>query len=208
MKKQLLILMLALLAQGAFAQNNRSNDEFGTVFANDKMSNGGYGALSIAYTEIDNKDAFVVGARGGWIINHSFSLGLAGYGFINDVHYNDPFYDSFDYNLAGGYGGLFVEPIIAPMSPVHVSFPILLGFGAVSYIHEYDHWDYSWEREGLHDVFWVIEPAVELEFNMTRFFRLAATASYRLTSDVDMDLTDPDLMKGMNVGLVFKFGKF
>jgi len=208
MRKQLLILALVVLAQGAFAQNKRSSDEFGTILSNDAGSNGGYGALSIAYTEIDNKDAFVVGARGGWIINHSFSLGLGGYGFINDIHYNDPFYDNFDYNLAGGYGGLFIEPIVAPMSPVHVSFPILLGFGAVSYIHDYDHWDYSWEREGLHDVFWVVEPAVELEFNMTRFFRLAATASYRFTSDVEMDLTDPDLMKGVNVGLVFKFGKF
>ncbi len=207
MKKLISFFLLALLFQAANAQDY-DNGEIGTIFSKTNRTNGGYGAITMSYTEIDNKDAFVMGARGGWIINHSFAIGLGGYGFVNDINYNDPFHNDLDYNLAGGYGGLILEPIIAPKVPVHLSFPILFGMGGVAYIENHNHWDYWWEQNGLSDVFWVFEPAVELEFNMTRHFRMAATASYRFTSDIEMDLTDPDLLNGMNIGLVFKFGKF
>lgn len=200
-------MLSVLLVQLATAQGYDSR-EMGTIFSGTGRSNGGYGAISIAYTEIDNKDAFVAGARGGWIINHSFAIGLGGYGFINDINYNNPFHNDLDYSLSGGYGGLFIEPILAPRLPVHLSFPILFGLGGVAYIENHNHWDYWWEQDGLSDVFWVFEPAVELEFNMTRHFRMAAIASYRLTSDIDLDMTDPDILKGLTVGLIFKFGKF
>jgi hypothetical protein len=54
----------------------------------------------------------------------------------------------------------------------------------------------------------VVEPAIELEFNMARFFRMAATASYRYTSNITLFDTDEDVLRGLNFGLTFKFGKF
>lgn len=207
MRKLVTIMLLVMASQLIMAQDYDSQ-EMGTIFSKKDRSNGGYGAISLSYTEIDSKDAFVMGARGGWIINHSFAIGLGGYGFVNDINYNDPFHNDLNYSLAGGYGGLFLEPILASKMPVHLSFPILFGVGGVSYIENHNNWDYWWNQDGLSDVFLVIEPAVELEFNMTRHFRMAATASYRFTSDVEMDMTDPELLNGLNIGLVFKFGKF
>lgn len=207
MRKLAAIILFATVTNLVMAQDYDSN-EIQTIFSQKDKSNGGYGAISISYTEIDSKDAFVMGARGGWVINHSFAMGLGGYGFINDIDYNDPFNNDLNYNLAGGYGGIFLEPIVGSRMPVHLSFPVLFGIGGVSYIENHNHWDYWWSQDGLNDVFWVVEPAVELEFNMTRHFRMAATASYRFTSDIEMDMTDPELLEGLNIGLVFKLGKF
>ena len=192
-------------AQDDYRHND--SDEIQTIFSKEK-SNGGYGAFSIGYTEIDNKDAIMMGARGAWIINHSFAIGLGGYGFVNDINYNNPFNDNQDYNLAGGYGGLILEPILAPRMPVHLSFPVLFGMGGIAYIEHHNNWDYWWSGNDQSDIFWVFEPSAELEFNLTKYFRMAATVSYRLTSNITMQNTDPEILNGVTAGLVFKFGKF
>lgn len=210
MNKLIILVSLLLIAELSFAQNNsrqEDENEIQTIFSKRK-SNGGYGAISIAYSEIDNKDAIIMGARGGWIINHSFAVGLGGYGFANDINYDNIFENDLNYNLAGGYGGLFLEPIIAPKLPVHISLPILFGMGGIAYVEHHNNWDHWWSTDDRSDVFWVIEPAIELEFNVTRHLRMAATASYRFTSNIDMLYTNPDILEEVTAGLVFKFGKF
>ena len=210
MNKLIVLISLVLLTEISLAQDDRyynDNDEIQTIFS-PRRSNGGYGAISVTYSEIDNKDAIIMGARGGWIINHSFAIGLGGYGFVNDINYDNIFHNDLDYNLAGGYGGLFIEPIIASKLPVHISVPILFGMGGIAYIEHQNNWDYWWSTDDKSDVYWVFEPAIELEFNLTQHFRMAATASYRFTSNIDMLYTDPEILEGFSAGLVFKFGKF
>lgn len=211
MKKITILLVFGILFNFSFAGNKKDFDDetqMGTLF-NKHRSNGGYGAISLNYSEIDGKDAFIMGARGAWIIDHSFAIGIGGYGFINDIDTDRIFdNDDFEYDLAGGYGGLILEPIIAPKLPVHISVPILFGIGGVAYVEDYDRWDHWSYNDDENDVFLVLEPAVELEFNMTRHLRVAASLSYRFTSDIEMINTDPDVLEGYNFGLVFKFGKF
>ena len=204
------ILALAMSFFLAKGQDSYQNDEIKTVFSKNR-SNGGYGAFSMAYSQIDGHDAFVAGGRGAFIFDHSFAIGLGGYGFVNnlDDHYN--YYPNNELSLAGGYGGLVVEPIVAGRSPVHLSFPILLGMGGVSLVDLYE-WDYYGPANPVrnydYDVFFVIEPAMELEFNLARFFRTAAYVSYRYTSNIQIHDTDEDVLNGLNFGLTFKFGKF
>lgn len=184
------------------------DDRIQTIFSGQR-SNGGYGALSLSYTEIENKDALMVGARGSWIMDHSFAIGLGGYGFFNDLDHHRWLDDDYNDNLAGGYGGIYLEPIIGPSLPVHISFPVLVGVGGIARIANEDYWEnrhlYDDENE---DVFWILEPSVELELNVTRFMRLAGIVAYRFTSEIEMENTDPDVMEGFSVGLIMKFGKF
>ena len=214
MKKIILLLILAAWANIAFTQDDSyyNNDEMQTIFTK-KGSNGAYGAFSLGYSQIDGKDAFVTGARGAFIINHSLAIGIGGYGFINDLDYDHYGFNNHDngFSLAGGYGGFFIEPIVAPMRPVHVSFPILIGMGAISLVDNNGGWyDYDPFYNLDTDVFLVIEPAVEVEFNLLKFMRAAASVSYRLTSDIELDDSDikKDVLNGLNMALVFKFGKF
>lgn len=210
MKKTGIILALVFAFGISFGQDQYESDEINTVFSK-RRSNGGYGAFSIGYTQIDGKDALISGGRGAFIFDHSLAIGLGGYGFVNNLDYHD--HHEYTLSLAGGYGGLLVEPIVAGRSPVHVSFPILIGMGGISLIETYGHgWDYWDSHHSVHsfgnDVFFVIEPAVELEFNMTRFFRLAAAVSYRHTSSIELHETPGDVLRGFNYAMTFKFGKF
>ena len=206
MKKLSLLIFLGLGFLLASAQEYEDNDQISTIFSKGRK-NGGYGALSFSYTQIDGKDAFLMGARGSWIIDHSFAIGLGGNGFINDVNYHNWMNNDLNNNLAGGYGGIYLEPILLPRLPVHISIPVLFGIGGISRVDNQQNWD-NWLDDSQSDVYLVFEPTVELEFNMTRHLRLAGTIGYRFTSKIEMQDTNPDILEGTNIGLVMKFGKF
>ncbi|MCK5136507.1 MAG: hypothetical protein KAR19_12015 [Bacteroidales bacterium] len=200
-------------AQQPEGKQRRKPGEVQTLFDSNRGS-GGYGAFTIGYTQIDGRDAFLMGGRGAWVIGHGFGLGLGGYGFVND-----PVYDAVDdlnYSLMGGYGGLVMEPIIMGWLPVHLSFPILIGAGGVANTSYSANWNDPYEHhpgsfEGA-TAFFVAEGGIELEFNLVRFFRLALYSSYRYTSDIIMPNTSMDTpvdaLKGWSYGITFKFGSF
>ena len=210
MKRTMLILALAMSFYLVRSQDTYQNDEIRTVFSKNR-SNGGYGALTFAYSQIDGRDAFLTGARGAFIFDHSFAIGLGGYGFVNNINTRYYYDRNNELSLAGGYGGLFIEPIVMGKSPVHLSFPVLFGMGSISQVDIYN-WDYWGPADPVrnydYDVYFVIEPAVELEFNLARFFRTAAFISYRYTSNIQLYQIDEDVLNGLNFGLTFKFGKF
>jgi len=189
------------------AQDDKQDRQISTILSKSR-SNGGYGALTFSYTQIDGKDAFLMGARGSWIIDHSFAIGLGGCGFINDVNYHNWLNNDLNNNLAGGYGGIYLEPIIGPRLPVHISIPVLLGVGGISNIDDHRNWDNWVFNDSQSDFFLVFEPAVEIEFNMTRHLRLAGTIGYRFTSKIEIQNANPDILEGTNIGIVMKFGKF
>lgn len=204
MKKLILLVFLGLGTLMTSAQDERNDDQISTIFSK-SHHNGGYGALSFSYTEIDGKDAFLMGARGSWVIDHSFAVGLGGCGFVNNINYHNWLDNEINNNLAGGYGGIYLEPILAPRLPVHISVPILFGVGGIARVNDIhaDYWDSTQQ-----DVYLVFEPAVELEFNMTRHFRLAGSLGYRFTSKIEMQDVNPDILEGLNIGLIMKFGRF
>lgn len=209
MKKLTLLLILGFGFLGATAQEDWDDDEkeMTTIFSK-SHSNGGYGALSFSYTQIDGQDAFLVGARGAWIMDHSFAVGLGGQGFVNDINHHHWMDNDLNESLAGGYGGIYLEAILGPRLPVHISIPVLFGVGGIARVSD-NYWEDNWiHDDSKEDAFLVLEPAIELEFNMTRYMRLAGSFGYRFTSNIEMENTDPDVLEGFNMGVVLKFGKF
>jgi hypothetical protein len=214
MKKAILLITVIFLGVNLFAQEeNRNPQEYRTLFGGDETSHGGYGGLSVNYTQIDGKDAVMVGARGAWVINHGVALGIAGYGFANDMNYEKTINNiTADYLLAGGYGGLLIEPIIGAKWPVHVSIPILIGAGGVAYVNQY--WN-NYNDPYYHDpykedasAFFVLEPGIEIELNMVKFMRLAIGGYYRYTSGLDLADSKSNILDGFSTGITLKFGKF
>lgn len=189
-----------------------SNDEFKTLFGDRHVSHGGYGAFTINYSQIDGKDAMVMGARGAWVIGHGFALGFAGNGFLNDYSYNPNIAGGRNVNLAGGYGGLLLEPIIFPKFPVHISVPVLIGAGGIAYTSTFNPYPYEYEDFDLfvEDAtgYFVFEPGLEIEINVVRFFRLAIGGYYRFTSNINLYDTPQDVLNGWSAGVTLKFGKF
>lgn len=210
MKTTKMFLLFTIAFVFAFAQDDAKRNEIRTLSG--KNSLGFYGAATISYSQMEAKDALVIGGRAGLIFNHSTALGLAGYGFFNNLDgHNLPVGSNAWYSLAGGYGGIFIEPIVGATKPVHVSFPVLLGMGGVGLVRNVGPgtWEDPFDIEmPENDFFFVLEPAVDLEFNVTSFFRMAATLSYRFTSNVELIGKTPDVLQGWNFGLTFKLERF
>lgn len=211
------ILLIAAFFLGVLTINAQNEDtkntEFKTILGN-QSSVGGYGAFGIHFTEIEPGDGLMFNARGGVVLNHWFSAGISGSGFISD-YFSDPneTINPMELNLAGGYGGLYIEPILLPFFPVHISLPIFGGVGGVALLENID--DELTNSQDYDNVvtsagFMVFEPGVELEFNVTNFFRLAVGGYYRMTSKIDIPTYGfgEYPLNGISGGVTFKFGKF
>lgn len=214
------------------AQEEAEKDqiEYRTLFKDKekKTKHGGYAALAFGYTEIDSKSAMHIGGRAAWVINHTFALGFAGKGFFNNLDKPYPVTNA-DYTVAGGYGGMFFQPILFPKHPVHISFPILIGAGGVT-VNPTDnrnryHWDYDYDYDNYpydYDWFFVIEPGVDVEFNLLRYLRMSVGASYRFTNNINLvyDYTednsdtrkeivlDQGVLNNFSINMAIMFGWF
>lgn len=187
-------------------EQNYKSDEFKTILGGKKV--GGYGSVGVGYTSIDNKDAFLLNARGGVVLGHNLAMGLTGTCFMNEYTENAALNNKV--SMVGGYGGFFIEPIIFPKSGIHVSFPVTAGIGGISYT-TFEENDDEWNDEN--DVqegesYFVVEPGVEIEFNLFKFMRMSVFGTYRYVSELDWQYTSSTALNNFSTGLVFKFGKF
>jgi hypothetical protein len=215
MKKNLIICAVAMLL--AFSTTIKAqepefeyyhNNGIRTLF--DRGDGGGiYGAFTAGYTEIDGKQAVLAGGRFGWMASHSLAIGIGGTGFMNEFHY-DRFYPG-EVSVAGGYGGLYIEPILFPKFPVNLSFPVLFGAGGVSYLSRDRYTNENFIENSA--AFLIIEPAAEVQLNITRFCRLAFGASYRYPAAFfshENQSYKPDIasLKNVSYTVSIKFGRF
>jgi len=208
----------------AYSQDNVGDYSFGS---NTKSNNtessklGGYLGITVNYTDLNNRDGWIIGMRGGPIFRNLIGVGLVGYIFINQSHPNTELGEilRFSYGLEGTYGGVFFEPILTPTYKLHVSFPITFGMGMVAYISD-DLFSMGWNNVVLaSSSFKLIEPGVELDFLILPFLKLSLGGYYRFSTNVNLQtysyntgrvvkLTDDTVMDGFTVGISLKIGKF
>ena len=202
-----LMILFALVTAGAAAAEpyrqvtTSAPDQPETLFTGD-VSHGGYGAARVGYGRIAGKDAVIVSGEGGWIINHSFIIGAAGYALATqqampgDLGVTD--------NLAFGYGGAMLGYTLLPEKLVHATLTVLVGAGGIgSYARvNLDH------GSSVADAVFVLEPTLTVDLNMVKFMRTGLAVSYRYVSGVDApNLSNADF-SGFTGSFVMKFGKF
>ena len=200
------LLIALMITPAAMAQEE-------TLLGGGPVEHGGFGAPVVKYSPVRGEPAVFVGAYGGWLINHSFLLGLGGYGLVSSIEPAEgagPFYLlPYVPRIQMGYGGLVLEYIASPEKLVHFSFWMLIGGGEVVYT-QWDWWNDDWHDSyhGPADQFFVFEPGANVEVNVTSFFRVAAGASYRLVNGIQLQgLSNTDL-SGPALNLALKFGSF
>jgi hypothetical protein len=182
-----------------------------TLLGSGPIEHGGYGALVVKLTTVNNQLGVLVGGRGGWIINHTFAIGAAGYGLVNDVTARVPGPLGQPYvNL--GYGGLDLEYIAHSNEIVHYSIHTLIGGGAVGYRpgrwHEFS-WsidDDDWDM--MYEPFFVVEPGMNIDVNITTWFRLSAGGAYRFVGGTRSDAVTRKDITGPSGMISFRFGSF
>jgi hypothetical protein len=179
-----------------------------TLAGNGEMSSSGFGGPVIKYTQIKDKPGVLIGGRGGWIINHTFVIGGGGYGLVTQIEADYLFHNDKTY-LNFGYGGLELEYIIQSDNVLHFTVYTLIGAGGINYkdnhgndCNNYYDWSFS------NDEFFVLEPAINIEVNITSFFRLNTGVNYRFISGVNFDTIKNEDLSGVSGTLTLKFGSF
>jgi len=212
--KKILFLSALLLILSASANSQETefeyyrNNDIKTLLGHNRTG-GAYFVFTSGYSVIDDKHAVLFGGRFGWLPARSLGVGLGATGFINEYHY-EPYLDR-DVFLAGGYGGLYIEPVLMPRWPVHLSFPVLLGAGGISYVTKEPNRDNNYIEDT--QAFLLAEPGAEIELNLTRFFRMSVGATYRFptsfrTNSSDVPLARVSSLEGLSYTVSLKFGRF
>jgi hypothetical protein len=174
---------------------------------------GGFGAISFRTSEFRDESLVIAGLRGGWIINRTLGIGIEGHGIIPTAKFEfdlDEQQQDVMANLNGGYGGIFLEFIFFSNEVVHLTVPTSAGAGWLGYIRTGNN-DFTIPSSGKEvssDIFWYIEPGANLEFNISRNFRLDFGVSKRFTQDLDLLDTQPGDFENLNYYMTLKIGGF
>jgi len=173
------------------------------------ISHGGFGAPVVKFTSINGEFGVLAGGRGGWLINHQISLGIAGYGLATNTQL-DGFADGKVRYLDFGYGGFELEYIMANNEVIHLTVSGLIGAGGTNYRFSNDYYDgYDWdENEVNSDAFFVGEPTVNAELNVTTFFRINVGIGYRFVSGSNNNYITDSELSGVSGQIQLKFGSF
>jgi len=189
--------------------NPRTGSEIQTITGPGRKV-GFYLGFHSDYSQIGGLDAFGAGGSVALIANHGLAIGFAGKGFVTEPFSARPA-SSTRNNYSGGYGGLLIEPILFPKSPVHFSFPVLLGAGGIAkgVLYNY-YYPYEYTQVEIEDAetFFIAEPGVELELNVARWLRFGLGCSYRFTTRLEPAVFDSKILDGFTGGFSVKFGKF
>jgi hypothetical protein len=194
MKKVFLAFVLVFVGAGAA-------HSYDNTLISDETEIGGFIAPVTRFMEVRDEFGLLVGGRIGAVINHTWCIGLGGYGVGVDPTPED--LEGLE-DLTMAYGGLFLEYVLKPHSVVHICVPILVGGGQIQFEGDYVDPESGDDSEAI----FVVEPEVNLEFNITRNLRLNLGAGYRHVSRTDLvDFSDEDL-SGVNGAITFKIGSF
>jgi len=154
----------------------------------------GYIGPVTKYTFLNSEFGFLLGGRGGLLVNHVFSVGAGGYSLINRVDADHPKGEEMDFM----YGGVTLDWMFVPFETVHGGFTCLFGKGYINL----NKGDKPTER------FFVIEPEWFFQGNVTSFLQIDLGFSYRWAFDVDSYISSWWQTSQAAVNLMVKFGKF
>ena len=133
---------------------------------------------------------FALGGIGFWKIN---TPGVSGNNLSDNV--NAPLQMSY------GAGGVFLEYILNSGGLIGFSIPLNLMAGGINI------YDYHTNTEIESSEFFIIEPGISFDVNVSKIYTQSLYITYRQAIGSSLiNLEDEDI-SGLNVGLVFNFGK-
>jgi hypothetical protein len=202
MRHLILTALMLGVATAASAQQEQ------TVF-DGNFSVAGFGGPEVRYTRIADQDGLMLGARGGIIVNRSLVLSGAAYGMVTEIDSptpSDPLALFAATDIRFGYGGFQLEYIVKPDAVAHVSLSALVGGGATQQVIDRPGRGVRDDDEiGETDGFFVFEPGVNLEVNMTRWLHLAGGVSYRAVNGVERPYLSNSDLSGISATVGVKF---
>ncbi len=202
MKRMILCLLVLYVAVSA------SGREEETLLSG-PVTSGGFGGPVVKMTRMQDSFGVLVGGRGGWIINHTLSLGGGGYGLVSRIRAPGGGGALEDPVLRIGYGGFEIGYTPRSDRLMHPALFLLIGGGSAGTRESWEEdLDDDWQDDPSLDSFFILEPGVAIELNVTRFMRVDAGGSFRFVSGLEKDGLTESAIGGPSAVLTFKFGSF
>ena len=173
MMKLFFILLLTCSFLNSFSQDN---EEIKTIFGNNVEKISGFGGSFMRFSRVNNDFAHVTGGGAAFVLNDNYYFGIYGTAMTNGVKISSENIDYANAKIKFETSGLFYGYIIAPMKPVHISTGLRTGYGEIAFIDDV---------RLVEDRVFSIAPTVEMEFNVTTFFRFGIGISYSQVLGVD-----------------------
>jgi hypothetical protein len=197
MKRILLFTMIMATGLSAFSQEK----EFQTIFDNRDVRISGMGGPFMQFTSVAGEFGHMMGGGGAVMLNNFF-FGGYGLGLTNAIP--DYVNQNPSDRLTLGHGGFWLGYSLFGDKSIHFTFSSMIGWGEFGVMQDYGTYPF------IRDKIFLLSPTVEVELNLTRYFRIGAGASYNLYTMVDQNLhgySNGDLSAPGGF-LSFKFGWF
>lgn len=174
-----------------------------------------YGASSTALTYMGGNEAIKIGGRAVWMKNSKLGLGLAGYA-VQRPETLDALLSE-NYRLAGGYGGIHLEYTLNPTRTIHLSFPLLVAGGGLTYVQVNNTSSDPLRVNAAAEAVFVVEPGVLLELNLIKYVKVGFDLNYRYSSNSQLnyeealgggEIIDASGLNGLSFGATIKVGVF
>ncbi|MCK5068260.1 MAG: hypothetical protein KAR16_12500 [Bacteroidales bacterium] len=197
MKKVIFLALMLATTITVFSQEK----EFQTIFDNQDLRISGFGGPFMQFTSVAGDFGHMMGGGGAVLLNNFF-FGGYGLGLTNAIpdYVNQNPTD----RLTLGHGGFWLGYSLFGDKPIHITFSSMIGWGEFGVMQDIGTYPF------VRDKIFVFSPTVEVELNLTRYFRIGAGASYNLYTMVDESMhgyTNSDLSAPAGF-LSFKFGWF
>lgn len=199
MKKATVIGFILVITVTAFSQDR----EYQSLVYFDEVQISGLAGPFMQFTAIDGEFAHMMGG-GGAILVGDFFFGGYGLGLTNQIQADpdkNPDYRLGDY-LSVGHGGFWLGYSLFGDRAIHVCISTLVGWGELGIRGEY------YVEPVYPDNIFVLAPTLEVELNLTRYFRMGAGATYNLFTFVDLAGYSASDFSNPGGFLSFKFGWF
>ncbi|WP_127020326.1 hypothetical protein [Flagellimonas beolgyonensis] len=209
MNNQKTTLLFFFLFMGLLSFSQEDNDQYITFNDRKNVVHGVYLGLSTYFGEIEGEDTYIGGLKVAYVANRQFEVGFMANILYSEQNIFNPRTSNRD-DIVAIYGGLHLEPILFGKKRVSLSFPILIGGGGVGYV---DHQAViNDENVDLNDddidAIFVLEPGMNVLFNISRHVQLEAGMRYRFSSKIDLAQSPVDRINGFSAGIGVKLGVF
>ncbi len=207
------VLFIVILL-GTLMQLSHSQEGVKTLFGENDILATWYGQAEFGISDFEGNKLLLTSVEGGTMLN-----GILGLGIGVKANVNNPQYANLDEEYDEGifktvYGGLIITPVFYGNNIVHFSTPLLIGGGMAGYLTTRKYTsitsggDTRMKRRVIDSQsFFVLEPSIVGELNISKKLRFFMGASYRFAPGMEMIYTSGGEFNGIILKTGFVIGK-
>ncbi len=206
MKTLVFIMVVLFSMEMTFAQK-----ETNYIFDSDKIEYDFFMGPELKVSHLIEGYQLYSGIKAAMLLDNKFAFGISAGGFVTETKF-EGLNDIGEWGLLNtvvAYGGFYFDYIIPGNLPVQISFPNLVGVAGVTLFSSVYNTPGRTDEEMVEGgVFFIYEPAVNLEFNITSYLRIGFGGGYRLAIKGDMDRLSAKDMSDPTFNFSIKIGSF